>query len=149
LASAIPDWMSQPIPVTAEKIDRSVNRLMGLPEVDEWEQQRQESVRKFDEAFPVMGGAMQGAHDFAQGLLTPANILLMLTAPQSKLLSAYFAAHAPQRTLLSFLWKDRSTMSKKKHRAHPAPVPIQQRIWAHTLPKSHKSQTSSRKALDG
>ena len=42
----------------------------------------------------VAAGTAQGVGNFAKGMTSPANIALMLTAPQSKLLSAYFAIQA-------------------------------------------------------
>ena len=43
---------------------------------------------------PYVLGSLEGADQFVRGLSTPANLGLMVTAPESKLLSAYFAIQA-------------------------------------------------------
>jgi hypothetical protein len=99
VGSAIPDWLTQPIPQTADRINKAFNLMLGFPggvtpaeaEINERNRKANEA---FDKAFPLTGGAMMGAHNFAEGLLTPANLMLMLTAPESKLLSAFFATQA-------------------------------------------------------
>ncbi len=91
---AVPEWAKTPLPVYAEKINEKFNRMLGLPAVDPITQQQRKAVAAFDKSYPITGGIMQGVSNFGQGMLTPANIALMLTAPQSKLLSAYFAVQA-------------------------------------------------------
>ena len=53
-----------------------------------------EASESFRESHPIAGGVTKGVSNFAEGLSSPLSVGLMLTAPQSKLLSAYFAYQA-------------------------------------------------------
>jgi GGDEF domain-containing protein len=77
-----PEWAKKPL--------LGPNGAADTP-VGKFDQQIAQNFRK---QHPIAGGVTQGVQDVAQGLSTPENIALMLAAPESKILSAYFAAQA-------------------------------------------------------
>jgi diguanylate cyclase (GGDEF)-like protein len=77
----LPEWAAKPLPEATDLIPGFKER-----------QERQ--VAEFSKAHPILGGIAAGIHDTGESLRTPANVALLLAAPELKLLSALFAAQA-------------------------------------------------------
>lgn len=54
----------------------------------------QETAETFRQEHPVAGGVVRGVQSTAEGLTTPANLAMLAALPESKVLSAFFAAQA-------------------------------------------------------
>ena len=95
LSTAIPkgpDWVTTPLSTTVQSFEEKHPNLYGL---DLKRQKQEEQVAsQFRAAHPVAGGVVQGANQFAEGMTSPANMALMLGAPESKILSGIFATQA-------------------------------------------------------
>ena len=88
----VPEWATTPINTQVQKFEEAHPNLYGL---DLERQKKQEEIAaQFRAAHPVVGGVVKGANDFAEGMTSPANLALIAAAPESKILSAYFALQA-------------------------------------------------------
>lgn len=74
----LPDWANRPTPFM----------------VDPERQRHLQEIEKLGENHPVAAGVIKGAGGVAEGLTSPANLALMAGAPQSKVLSSFFAMQA-------------------------------------------------------
>ena len=94
LSSAIPDWVNQPLLPKAEALSNQVEDFVTRGGSKKLRDQQAAKMKEFDAAHPVQAGVAAGIQNFTEGMTTPANIGLLLAAPESKVMSAYFALQA-------------------------------------------------------
>jgi hypothetical protein len=85
----LPDWVNEPMLPKEQKWEESWNPALRAIHGKEAEARKQ-----FDVQHPIAGGIGQGTQQFIESMTTPLNVGLALGAPESKLLSAYFAIQA-------------------------------------------------------
>lgn len=84
LPDVAPAWAKKPLAGNAPPNPLTA----GMNAID------QQAAQQFRKAHPVAGGVVEGVQDVAQGLSTPENIALMMAAPESKILTGFFATQA-------------------------------------------------------
>ena len=89
----LPTWANTPILPTVEKYGEKIDRALGQgPEIDA----RKKALAAYDVQHPIQAGISQAINQTAEGMTTPANLALMATIPESKIMSAFFALQAAQ-----------------------------------------------------
>lgn len=94
LDSAIPSWVNEPLLPKAQKLGNQFEDFLTHGAAKKDREERERKMAEFDAQNPVQGGVAAGINRFAEGMTTPANLGLIAVAPESKLLSAYFAIQA-------------------------------------------------------
>ena len=94
LSSAIPDWVNQPLLPKAEALSNRVEDFVTRGGSKKLRDQQAAKMKEFDSAHPIQAGVAAGIKNFTEGMTTPTNIGLLLAAPESKVMSAYFALQA-------------------------------------------------------
>lgn len=95
----LPAWLNTPSTELGRQagnwLSGEIGKALGttLPDIDPSRLSAQEAAQ-FRAAHPIAGGIAHGISDVANGLTSPANTALLLTAPESKLMSAFFATQA-------------------------------------------------------
>lgn len=76
----LPNWANKPIPApgATTPIQKATEQEVG----------------RFRAQHPIIGGVEKGVEQTAEGLRSPANLALLAAAPESKIISAFFAAQA-------------------------------------------------------
>ncbi len=95
----LPAWLNTPSTELGRQasnwLSGEIGKAIGttLPTFDPGALQREEAAQ-FQARHPIAGGVAHGISDIANGLTSPANMALLLTAPESKAMSALFALQA-------------------------------------------------------
>ena len=102
LSSAIPHlpaWLNTPSSELGRQagnwLSGEIGKALGttLPDIDPTLGAEQ-TAEQFRQAHPIAGGVAHGISDIANGLTSPAGAALLMTAPESKVMSALFATQA-------------------------------------------------------
>ncbi len=91
---SLPQWANTPLsPILDKKVDY-VDRALwpgGTANWDKGTAAAEADKQKFMTNHPIGGGIFEGVSETAEGLTTPANLALMILAPESKIMSGLFA----------------------------------------------------------
>jgi hypothetical protein len=91
---SLPKWANTPLsPILDKKVDY-VDRALwpgGTANWDKGTAAAEADKQKFMTNHPIGGGIFEGVSETAEGLTTPANLALMILAPESKIMSGLFA----------------------------------------------------------
>ena len=76
----LPDWANKPLPApgATTPIQKATEQQIG----------------QFRAQHPIIGGVEKGVETTAEGLRSPANLALLAAAPESRIISAFFASQA-------------------------------------------------------
>jgi intein/homing endonuclease/GGDEF domain-containing protein len=94
LSSAIPDWVNQPLLPKVEAISNEAEDFVTAGGSKKLRDKQAAKMAEFDKSHPVQAGVAAGIDKFSESMTTPTNIGLLLAAPESKIMSAYFAFQA-------------------------------------------------------
>ena len=93
----LPKWANTPLaPILDKKVDY-VDRALWPGGTANWDKLTAESEadkQRFMGKHPIAGGVFEGVNETAEGLTSPANLALMIAAPESKIMSGLFAIQA-------------------------------------------------------
>jgi hypothetical protein len=85
----LPGWANEPLLKKEQDWESSWNPIL--------KQQRDREAQvsqQFDTAHPIIGGVARGVSDTIQGMTSPANLAMLAAAPESKIISGFFATQA-------------------------------------------------------
>ena len=92
----LPQWANTPV-LSGLTFDAQIQRAekSGHPEQAEWLRKQKslqdKAYQKNIDKHPIATGVGEGVGETAEGLTSPANLALMITAPESKIMSGLFA----------------------------------------------------------
>jgi hypothetical protein len=93
----LPEWANTPLePKVKAGVDTVTRALWpaGTANYDKLTAQAQADKQRFMGKHPIAGGVFEGVNETAEGLTSPANLALMIAAPESKIMSGLFAIQA-------------------------------------------------------
>lgn len=93
---SLPEWANTPSSELGKRAGEHISQALGLPEIPGYEPGgwQEKIAEEFRKQHPVAGGIAHGVSEFAQGMTTPLSAALLIAAPQSKLMSAFFTLQA-------------------------------------------------------